>query len=135
MSVVPLAIAHSFVDKKSTKFEGNKMRVVNLMECRPGVDRMQEMLLVCRTCDIRVDGRDVTIDSNPAFMYLNEAVQRKLGVQAVFYVLADGCSTDIIRHSSTEEFSFEYALLAIGDFEIITVDQTARAVQFLVRFV
>lgn len=135
MSVVPLAIAHSFVDKKSTKFSGNKLRVVNLMECRPEMDRMQEMLLVCRTCDIHINGRDVTIDSDPAFRYLNEAVMRKLGVQAVFYVLADGCSTDIIRHSSTEEFSFEYALIAIGDFEVVTVDQTARAVQFFVRFV
>lgn len=135
MSVVPLAIAHSFVEKRSTKFAGNKLRVVNLMECRPGVDRMQEMLLVCRTCDIRMNGRDVTIESNPAFQYLNEAVMRKLGVQAVFYVLAEGSSANIVCHSSTEEFSFEYALLAIGDFEIVTVDQTARAVQFFVRFV
>lgn len=135
MSIVPLAIAHSVLDKHSTKVSNRTIRVVNLMELDPNVDRMQPMLLLCRAEDIRVDGTTVTIDSDPAFKYLNDALHRKLKVQAVFYTIRAGTPLEPIRHSSTEEFAFEYVLVKISEYDVLTVDETARAANLLVEFV
>lgn len=135
MSIVPLAIAHSVLDKHSTKVSDRTIRVVNLMELDPNADRMQPMLLLCRAEDIRVDGRTLTIDSDPAFTYLNQSLQRKLKVQAVFYTLREGTPTQPILHSSTEEFAFEYVLVKISDYDVLAVDETARAANLLVEFV
>lgn len=132
MSVVPLAIAHSFVDKKSTTFTNNRLRVVNLMDTNC-TNRMQKMVIVCRREDVRIDNLDVTIDSDPAFTYLKNSFERKLGVGVVFLSLKEPCEP--IVHSSTEEFSFEYCLLEVDAYEIIEVDKTARAAVFRVRFV
>jgi len=135
MSIVPLAIAHSILNKKSTKVTNNTIRVVNLMELDPNTDRMQPMLLLCRAEDIRVNGTTVTIDSDPAFTYLNNALMSKLKVQTVFYSIREGTSTDPVRHSSTEEFAFEYVLVKISEYEILTVDETARAANLQIEFV
>lgn len=134
MSIVPLAIAHSILDKHSTKISNRTIRVVNLMELK-NVDRMQPMLLLCRAEDIRVDGRTLTIDSDPAFTYLNQSLQRKLKVQAVFYTVREGTPIQPILHSSTEEFAFEYVLVKISDYDVLAVDETARAANLLVEFV
>lgn len=134
MSIVPLAIAHSILDKHSTKISNRTIRVVNLMELK-NVDRMQPMLLLCRAEDIRVDGRTLTIDSDPAFTYLNQSLQRKLKVQAVFYTVREGTPVQPILHSSTEEFAFEYVLVKISDYDVLAVDETARAANLLVEFV
>lgn len=134
MSIVPLAIAHSILDKHSTKISNRTIRVVNLMELK-NVDRMQPMLLLCRAEDIRVDGRTLTIDSDPAFTYLNQSLQRKLKVQAVFYTVREGTPIQPILHSSTEEFAFEYVLVKISDYDVLAVDETARAANLLIEFV
>jgi hypothetical protein len=135
MSIVPLAIAHSFLDKKSTKISNSTIRVVNMMEHDPNTDRMQPMLLLCRTEDVCVNGTTVTINSDPAFTYLNNALERKLKVQTVFYTVSEGSPLEPVRHSSTEEFAFEYALVKILEYEILTVDETARAANLKVEFV
>lgn len=132
MSVVPLAIAHAFIDKKSTSFANHCVRVVNLMDMS-GADRMQKMLIVCRREDVRISDADVTIDSDPAFMYLKDSLMRKLGVEVVFFVLSG--SVEPVVHSSTEEFAYEYCILEMDAYERIVVDQTAKAAVFHVRFV
>lgn len=136
MSIVPLAIAHSILNKHSTKFSNHTIRVVNFMELDPNADRMQPMVLVCRSEDIRVDGaRNVTIDSNPAFRYLNDSLERKLKVGTVFYTISEGTPTEPVVHSSTEEFAYEYVLVKILTFEILKVDETARAANLKIEFV
>ncbi len=135
MSIVPLAIAHSILEKKSTRITNNTIRVVNLMEVNPNTDRMQPMLLLCRAEDVRVNGTTVTIDSDPAFRYLNDALERKLKVQTVFYSVREGSPSDPIRHSSTEEFAFEYVLVKISEYEVLTVDETASAANLKIEFV
>lgn len=135
MSIIPLAIAHSILEKHSTKFSNHTVRVVNLMELDPNVDRMQPMVLVCRSEDICVDGLSVTVDSNPAFRYLNDSLERKLKVGTVFYTISEGTPTVPIVHSSTEEFAYEYVLVKILTFEILKVDETARAANVKIEFV
>jgi hypothetical protein len=133
MSVVPLAIAHAFVDKKSTSFANHRVRVVNLMDVS-GADRMQKMLIVCRREDVRIsNGSDVSIDSEPAFLYLKDALMRRLGVEVVFFVLHEPNEPTV--HSSTEEFAYEYCLLEVDAYEKVVVDPTAKAAVFHVRFV
>jgi hypothetical protein len=133
MSVVPLAIAHAFVDKKSTSVKDGRLRVVNLMDMS-GADRMQKMMVVCRREDIRIqNGVDVTIDSDPAFKYLQESLMRKLDVGVVFFTLGE--PSDPILHSSTEEFAYEYCLLVLDSYQLMEVDSTARAATFRVCFI
>lgn len=134
MSVVPLAIAHAFVDKKSTSFKNNRIRVVNLMD-RSSNDRMQPMHVVCRREDVRIsENGEVVIASDPAFAYLTNSIGEKLGVGVVFFQL-DLPVVEPIVHSSTEEFSFEYCIMELDMYEILEVDRTARAATFRVRFV
>jgi hypothetical protein len=132
MSVVPLAIAHAFVDKKSTSFANHCIRIVNLMDMS-GADRMQKMLIVCRREDIRISDADITIESDPAFTYLKDSLQQKLKVDIVFFSLSE--PSEPIVHSSTEEFAYEYCLLEVDTYEKIVVDCTAQAAVFRVRFV
>lgn len=135
MSVVPLAIAHAFIDKKSTSFVNNCVRVVNLMDMS-GADRMQKILIVCRHEDVRINNLDITIDSNPAFRYLQDSIKRQLGVALVFFSLTEPIVP--IIHSSTEEFAYEYCLLELDTYRLDTYkieDVSARSATFHARFV
>lgn len=131
--MVPLAIAHAFIDKKSTTFRDKTLRVVNLMD-RSTNDRMQPMRVVCRREDVQISDKDVHITSDPAFMYFTTAIERKLGVGIVFFQVEDASVVPIV-HSSTEEFSYEYCVIELDTYEIMEVDPTARAAMFRVRFV
>jgi hypothetical protein len=130
MSIVPLAIAHAIVDKSSTTQTDRHLRVVNLMDVS-GADRMQPLIVVCRANDVWESESVVTICSEPAFSYLKQSLERKLGVNLVFFKKVG----DVIVHGCTDEYTYDHCLMKLDSFTVEEVDRTARAAVFAVEFV